>query len=312
MPVGAGIAVGTVGAGILSSRASAQASDVAAEGAERSGAQIQAAADRARTDVLDFFPSAQQDLLAGAGAAGGLLAGGIGEQQRLLSAGNVGAQGTLQGGFGQVQNALLGLPVDQQAFAPKSIELSPIPQNPLAQTIQQNPAAQQALTGPPTAQEQANFANLTPQQQQQVSTLTTQQIQGLRGAQQPSALFSDISQVQPEANKKAFEGLKTNQDFISAIERGSLDAKGIDLGFFKALANDHPEWSSGTNLMELINISPAAMSDVLLSGGLNPENQQKIKDLVHELQRLGDVDVPESAPVAQSNNRNQSRRRGRR
>lgn len=124
-----------VGSGIATSRAASKASDKAAEGAERSAAQVQAAADLARTDVLDFFPSAQQDLLAGAGAAGDLLSQGVTEQQRLLSAGNVGAQGTLGAGFGQVQNALLGVPVNQEAFAPREIALSQAPQNPLAQNL---------------------------------------------------------------------------------------------------------------------------------------------------------------------------------
>ena len=133
---------GAVGTGILASRASTKAAGIGAAGAERSGAQIQAAADRARGDVLDFFPAAQQDLLAGAGAAGDLLVGGIGEQQRLLSAGNVGAQGTLQTGFGQVQNALLGLPVNQQAFAPQAIQLSQPLVNPLAQQTAQGQPAQ--------------------------------------------------------------------------------------------------------------------------------------------------------------------------
>ena len=131
------VGVGTLGAGIASSRAATSAAEAGAEGAERSAAQVQAAADRARGDVLDFFPTAQQDLLAGAGAAGDIITQGIGEQQRLFSGGNIGAQGTLGAGFGQVQNALLGLPVDQQAFAPRPIELSQPLVNPLSQTPQQ-------------------------------------------------------------------------------------------------------------------------------------------------------------------------------
>lgn len=147
------VGVGVVGAGVLSSRASAKAAGIAGEGAERSGAQIQAAADRARTDVLNFFPAASRDLLAGAAGAGELLAQGIGEQQRLLSAGNVGAQGTLGTGFGQVQNALLGLPVNQQAFAPQQIPLSQIPQNPLAQAADGGPGLIGGVQGAITEKE---------------------------------------------------------------------------------------------------------------------------------------------------------------
>lgn len=128
----AAAAVGVIGSAVVSSRSAKDAAKKAAEGAERGGAQIEASADRAREDVLDFFPSAQQDLLAGAGAAGDIISGGVGEQQRLLSAGNVGAQRTLGAGFTQQQNALLGRPVDQQAFAPREIETSQPLQNPLS------------------------------------------------------------------------------------------------------------------------------------------------------------------------------------
>ncbi len=131
--VAAGTAVAVVGTGIVSSRAAKSAAKTAAEGAERSGAQIQAAGDLARRDVQRIFPQAQGDLIAGASGAADILGQGVTEQQRLLSAGNVGAQGTLQGGFSQVQNALLGVPVNQQAFAPQQIPLSQPLQNPIGQ-----------------------------------------------------------------------------------------------------------------------------------------------------------------------------------
>lgn len=131
----AGTAVVAVGTGISSARASEKAADVAAEGAERSGAQIQRAGDLARADVQRIFPQAQGDLLAGASGAATILGQGVTEQQRLLSAGNLGAQGTLGGGFSQVQNALLGIPVNQQAFQPQGVELSQPLQNPFGQPI---------------------------------------------------------------------------------------------------------------------------------------------------------------------------------
>lgn len=130
--VAAAIIGSTVVSGIASSRASSKAAKAGERGLERSAAAIEASANRAREDVFDFFPSAQKDLLAGAGAAGDILTQGIGEQQRLLSAGNVGAQSTLGAGFNQQQNALLGLPVNQQSFAPREIPLSQPLQNPLA------------------------------------------------------------------------------------------------------------------------------------------------------------------------------------
>lgn len=136
MPVGAGIAVGTVGAGILSARAAEKAGDTAAEGAERSGAQIQAAGDLARRDVQRIFPQAQGDLISGAAGAADILSQGVTEQQRLLSAGNVGAQQTLGQGFGNIQAALLGTPINQQAFAPQGVPSAPTPQgSPLSQPV---------------------------------------------------------------------------------------------------------------------------------------------------------------------------------
>lgn len=133
--VAAGSAVAVVGTGIAGARASSKAAGIAAKGAERSGAQIQAAGDLARQDVQRIFPQAQGDLISGAAGAADILSQGITEQQRLLSAGNVGAQQTLGQGFGNIQAALLGTPINQQAFAPQSIELSQPLANPIGQTL---------------------------------------------------------------------------------------------------------------------------------------------------------------------------------
>lgn len=275
MPVGAGIAVGTVGAGILSSRAAKSAAETGAEGAALSGAQIQQAADRARTDVLDFFPAAQQDLLAGAGAAGGLLAGGIGEQQRLLSAGNVGAQGTLQGGFGQVQNALLGLPVNQQAFAPKSIELSQIPQNPLAQTIQQNPAALQQGT-----------QNFSPETIKQIGLNMASRAQG----QQPQGLFSQVGQVKEAAQKSRLGNVTTNIDVLSKVASGDVSIPGVDpdwVGKFMANLTPGKGFATSSSLNEFaIADSTKGLEAWLKRSGLNNENKEQMRRLVRGLQDI--------------------------
>lgn len=287
--VAVGAAVGVVGSGIISSRASKSAAETAAEGAERSGAQIERAADRARTDVLDFFPGAQQDLLAGAGAAGGLLAGGIGEQQRLLSAGNVGAQGTLQGGFGQVQNALLGLPVDQQAFAPQEIPLSQIPQNPLAQNIQQDPAAQQALRAQPTAQQQAAFDSATPEQQAAFSALTPEQLRFISGGQKTSGVIGGIQGAISQKAEKASSFLQsnpTNNDILSAIDRGELNATGVDLDWFNRLSADNPGFGGSRQLLNLANMTTSEFNENMAASGLNNENINKMSQLVSELKRL--------------------------
>lgn len=289
MPAGWAAAVGAAGAvggALISADATSKASDKASEGAERSAARIEEAAATARGDVFDFFPSAQKDLLSGAGAAGGLISSGVGEQQRLLSAGNVGAQQTLGAGFTQQQNALLGLPVNQQAFAPREIELSPALQNPLAQNIQQDPAAQQTLK----AQQVQRWMDSTPQQKADLLALSPQQLAGLqRRAEQnfqPQNLFSDVGQVKQEADKKVIGGLQTNRDVISAISRGDIEVTGVDLSFFDALAADNPGWDNQGTLLEAMKVSPQALERSFEGSGLSIENQQKWKTLVRELQRI--------------------------
>ena len=125
-------AVAITGAALLSSRASERAADAGSDAARASGQQIAAAAAQAREDVLNFFPGAQQDLLAGAEGAFNLLGGGIGAQQQALSQGNLAAQQTLGGGFNQIQNALLGLPVNTEGFTPQGIDFTQAPINPFA------------------------------------------------------------------------------------------------------------------------------------------------------------------------------------
>lgn len=131
--------VATVGSGVASSRAATKAADKAAEGSDAQQAAsrelIADSASLARRDVQRIFPQAQGDLLSGAAGAVDILGQGVTEQQRLLSAGNVGAQQTLGQGFGNIQNALLGLPINQQAFAPQGIELSQPIVNPIGKAL---------------------------------------------------------------------------------------------------------------------------------------------------------------------------------
>jgi len=130
--VAGAIVVGSVATGVSASRSAKSAAKRAERSAAAGRDQVDAAGALARDDVMDFFPAAQDDLLAGAGAAGDLITSGTREQQRLLAGGNVRAQKTLGSTFEQQKNALLGLPVDQQAFQSKGLPLSPPMENPLA------------------------------------------------------------------------------------------------------------------------------------------------------------------------------------
>lgn len=120
-------AVATAGSAIIGGISSSQASDKASDAAKKSGQLVQAAADRARRDVLQLAPQAQQSLLTGAQGAFDILGQSIPEQQRQVSAGNVAAQQAQQRGLDNTTRALLGLPTlgfDAQAipFANEPVE----------------------------------------------------------------------------------------------------------------------------------------------------------------------------------------------
>ena len=143
MPAGAAIAVGAAS----SARSSSKAASALKSGSETAAILAQNATGLARDRVKEFFPLAQQDLLTGSTFAGDILSRGTQEQQRLLSQGNLNAQQTIGGGFNAIRSALLGQPVNQQAFAPQGITQSqPLRvgnqgQNIFAHTGQQSPLA---------------------------------------------------------------------------------------------------------------------------------------------------------------------------
>ena len=280
MPWGAAAAaVGVVGSAVISSRSADKAADRAAEGAEQSGAQIQAAADRAREDVFDFFPSAQKDLLAGAGAAGDIISGGVGEQQRLLSAGNVGAQGTLGAGFGQVQNALLGLPVDQHAFDAQPIELSQPLQNPLV---------------PPKGME-IDPEKLSPEDREIFLSEVHRAILAGEVDVPGQGLFSDLSQLTPEGKETSIASdllsTGTNIDVYNKIISGELNFPGVDPNWISKLVSEgnlSPNDPDDT-IMKLAKGSDADIQAWRDASGFNEENKNKIVSIILGLRELGGI-----------------------
>lgn len=113
------VAGATVVSGAISGKASKDAAKTAADASARSAENIQASVDRARRDVLQLSPQAQQSLLTGAQGAADIFGQAIPEQQRQLTAGNIAAQQTQQQGLQNVQSALLGLP--QQGFQTQAV-----------------------------------------------------------------------------------------------------------------------------------------------------------------------------------------------
>jgi hypothetical protein len=145
MPWGvAAVAAGAVASSVIASEAAEDAAAAGSKAADRSAQQIRDAATQAREDVLTHFPGAEQSLLEGSRGAFDLFSQGISGQQQALREGNLAAQQTVSQGLPQIQNALLGIPLDQQAFQAnaQSILREPVnpftPRNPFAHLQTQN------------------------------------------------------------------------------------------------------------------------------------------------------------------------------
>ena len=244
------VAGAVVATGYMSSEASKDAADTGAEGARQAGQVTQAAADRARTDVNNLFPSAQRDFLAGQSGAFDIMGQGIGEQQRLLSGGNMNAQQTTGQGFGNVQNALLGLPVNQQNFAPQGLTMSQIPQNPIS----------------------------------------GQAVPALGAPTQPSSplggIFPGIKADTQSRDNETLSGIATNRDVIAALNSGAIDSSGMNMEWFDNLARSNPEWMGRNNMIEISKNTPENISEAFKNSGLNLENQESLRKLVLEIKRM--------------------------
>ncbi len=75
-------------------------------------------ARRARLDALALFPSAQQNMLAGAQAGMNVLGQAMPQQYQQMLGGNVAAQRSLLSGLQGQQQAILGGPIDYSAMQP--------------------------------------------------------------------------------------------------------------------------------------------------------------------------------------------------
>ena len=80
---------------------------------------------QAREDILNLFPIAQQAREAGSQGALDIFGKSIPQQLGAFQQGNVSAQKQLIAGLPQIQNAILGLPVNTQAFQPQTIGVDP-------------------------------------------------------------------------------------------------------------------------------------------------------------------------------------------
>ncbi len=304
------VAGATVVSGVVSSRSAKKAAKAGEKGSERSADAIEFAADRARDDVFDFFPSAQQDLLAGAGAAGDILTGGVSEQQRLLSAGNIAAQNTLGQSFQTQKAALLGTeaPIftnssSQQQASPHQIRVQEIlSQDPAFQDAMKRLAASdpeafaQRIQDQPTAAFAAKQATLS----QPLPNPLTGAPSGTPPPRTDSAqsaaggLFSNVGQVPAQARAAEFGKLKTNQDVLTSILSGETEIPGIDIGFIEMLHRSPHGFGNGSvltgkHVSSILN-TPAKIDQYVKETIPNvPHLQEKLKTLVMGLQGIATV-----------------------
>lgn len=76
---------------------------------------------QSRSDVMGLAPGAQQNLNMGMQAGLDVYGQTIPQMFDVFQQGNVGAQNALLAGMPQFQNAILGLPVDYNAFQPQAL-----------------------------------------------------------------------------------------------------------------------------------------------------------------------------------------------
>lgn len=107
------------GGGTTSASEQSQAAQIAANTATQRFIEERTA--EARADVQRLFPQAQQVATEGFQGALDVIGGGIPQQLAAFQQGNVGAQQVTGDTLSQIQNAILGLPVNQAAFAPQQI-----------------------------------------------------------------------------------------------------------------------------------------------------------------------------------------------
>ena len=255
MPWGAAVAaVGTIGAGYLSSEASKDAADAGADAAGRSSAQVQEAADRARRDVNELFPSAQRDLLSGFSGAYDIFGQGIPEQQRLSSAGNMNAQQTVAGGYDQYSNALMGLPVDQSNWQPRGIAPSQVPYNP--------------ISGIPVPGQQA--------------PATAQSALGGGG------IFSGIANDRETRTNNLLSGMNTNADLLAAIVSGRLELPNVSEAD-RVWWGQNAAASAGGDMMrsnDMLTASPQKIQEMIDTSGYDQQNKLRYQNLLQDVANL--------------------------
>lgn len=101
--------------------AETKAAEATERGLERSMEAFAEGTDKARSDIMNLYPSAESSLRQGAQGALDVMGQFLPQQADVFQQGNMNAQSQIAAGLPQIQNALMGGAVDYSQFQPKQI-----------------------------------------------------------------------------------------------------------------------------------------------------------------------------------------------
>jgi|TARA_R110000823_G_scaffold19034_1_gene59059 hypothetical protein len=131
-----------------------KAAEAQERGLDRSIEEFAKGTKQAREDVMSLYPSAENNLQAGAQGALDVMGQFLPQQADVFQQGNMNAQSQIAGGLPQIQNALMGGAIDYSQFQPKQVNYDPSvfsQQLPEMQTTEQALAPEAQIYGPQPA-----------------------------------------------------------------------------------------------------------------------------------------------------------------
>jgi len=123
-----------------------KAAQATERGLERSIEAMRVGADRARGEIMDLYPAAEESMRQGSQGALDVMGQFLPQQANVFQQGNMNAQGQLAAGLPQIQNALMGGAVDYSQFQPQQINFD---RGVFNQQLPQMQTSQQALNPEP-------------------------------------------------------------------------------------------------------------------------------------------------------------------
>lgn len=100
-------------------------------------------------------------------------------------------------------------------------------------------------------------------------------------------MFQDLSTLDSMAQQDALSGLRTNRDFLRAINSNELGLQGVNSNWFNKLARQNPGFNDAMGIYNSTKLSPQQLDAQMQNSGFNIENQNKYRDLIAELNRVG-------------------------